>query len=183
MFDERVERALLVALDAHSKHVRKGSDEPYVVHPLHVALLLTQLGADFEVVQAGLLHDVVEDCEDWENSDLEREFGARVAALVAEVTEDKDLSWEERKQAQVDEVPSLSVGALSIKACDKLHNLETLALALRRAEDQTDVWSRFSGGRAATLTMSELLVEALALRVPDSLGRALRRALRTVREA
>jgi len=177
MFSYGVERALNVALDAHAGQFRKGSDAPYAVHPLHVAVLLARLNADDEVIQAGLLHDIVEDCEDWTLERLSADFGARVAGIVAEVTEDKTRSWIERKEHAIAHVSELSEDALLVKACDKLHNLESLARALADADSQADVWQRFTGGRERTIDTSTRLVDELEPRVDAKLGRMLRSAL------
>jgi (p)ppGpp synthase/HD superfamily hydrolase len=183
MFEHGVERALQVALHAHEGQFRKGSRTPYVVHPIHVALMLTRLGADHEVVQAGLLHDVVEDSHDWDHDRVVGEFGVRVAALVAEVTEDKGRTWHERKWQAVEDVPRLSSEAVLLKAADKLHNLESLARALAEAEDKDEVWGRFRGGREQTLELSSHLVEALCPRIEDGLASALRAAFEAIRHA
>jgi guanosine-3',5'-bis(diphosphate) 3'-pyrophosphohydrolase len=181
MFSAGIERALRVTLEAHDGQLRKGGDSPYVVHPLHVALLLARMGADDDVIQAGLLHDVVEDSADWTSERLVEIFGLGVAQIVAEVTEDKSQTWTERKEYAIAHVPDLSPGALLVKACDKLHNLESLARALADASDPDSVWKRFRGGRERTLDTSERLVDALEMRVERALGRMLRRALEAIR--
>ena len=79
----------MTALAAHEGQTRKGSSTPYIVHPLHVATMLARAGADEETIQAGVLHDVVEDCEGWTLERLEDEFGPRVREIVAHLTEDK----------------------------------------------------------------------------------------------
>ena len=180
MFDPGVERALAVALDAHSGQLRRGSDDPYVVHPLHVALFLARLNHDSLVIQAGLLHDVVEDCDGWTLDRVHEEFGAEVASVVGEVTEDKSLSWAERKEWGISVVSSLSPAALVIKGCDKLHNLESLARSLRESDNPDTVWGRFRGGREGTLDVAERLVASLSSRLDGPLAVALRRALETV---
>lgn len=183
MFSPEIERALHVAQVAHEGQTRKGSDTPYIVHPTHVALLLARAGADEVTIQAGILHDVVEDCDDWTLERIEREFGARVRALVAELTEDKDLDWEARKESAVDHVPHMSANAALIKAADKLHNLSTLLADVRAAADPTDVWRHFTRDAEQTLEMSRALVDALAERVDRSLARALRNTLAELRRA
>jgi (p)ppGpp synthase/HD superfamily hydrolase len=178
MFSPRVERALRAALAAHEGQVRKGLEPaPYVTHPIQIALLLARLGFDDVLVQAGLLHDVVEDCPGWTLSRIEDEFGADVAAIVGELTEDKSKSWEERKRWAVDHAPHMSAGALAVKAADKLHNLESLVRELENATDRSAVWKKFKGGRERTLATSAALVEALAPRVDERLGAALRAAM------
>jgi (p)ppGpp synthase/HD superfamily hydrolase len=183
MFSPRVEQALRAALEAHEGQVRKGLEEaPYVTHPIQIALLLARLGFDDTLIQAGLLHDVVEDCADWSLARIEREFGADVRAIVAELTEDKSKSWEERKRWAVEHTAHMSAGALTVKAADKLHNLQSLARELESAADRSAVWAKFKGGRERTLAMSGALVEALVPRVDPRLARALRDALREVVE-
>ncbi len=178
MFSRGVERALRVALQAHEGQTRKGVDPvPYASHPIHVALLLARCGATDEVVQAGLLHDVLEDVPDWTAERLEREFGPRVRAIVAELTEDKSRSWQERKECGLRSVPELSPPALLVKACDTLHNLRTLADEMELAADLEQLWKRFRGGREETLRMSRRLAEALGRRVGGELASELALAL------
>jgi (p)ppGpp synthase/HD superfamily hydrolase len=177
MFQPRLERALRICVEAHAGQVRKGDGAPYAVHPMHVALLLAQWSASPEVLQAALVHDVVEDCPGWTLARLEQELGPRVAAIVAELSEDKSRPWAERKQAAIDHVPQLTPEAVLVKAADKLHNLHSLAESLRASPDASVVWSRFHGGRDATLHKSEELVEALCRRLEPRLARELRDAL------
>jgi (p)ppGpp synthase/HD superfamily hydrolase len=178
MFSEGVERALRAAEAAHRGQVRKGSsDVPYVTHPIHCAIVLARLGHRDEVLEAALLHDVVEDCDGWTIARVEREFGGVVASIVAELTEDKTKSWEERKRGQVEHVATMSAEALAVKAADKLHNLRTLCRDLEAAPDPRIVWNRFTGGRERTLAMSRALVDALRPRVEPSLAHALEEAM------
>jgi len=179
MFSPSVERALRAAVAAHEGQLRKGLEPvPYVTHSFHVALILARAGLDEVVLQAALLHDVVEDCAGWSLERVEREFGADVRRIVSELTEDKSLTWEQRKLSGIERVATLSAPALAIKAADKLHNLATLAADLRAAPDPREVWKRFTGGRERTLELSTRLVAELEPRVQLELGRALREALR-----
>ncbi len=181
MFDETTERALRAALAAHAGQVRKGDGvTPYVAHPVHLALMLARLGCPPRVLQAALLHDVVEDSEDWTPERVRAEFGPAVAAIVAELTEDKSLSWEERKARGIARVATLSRDALAVKAADKLHNLRTLALDLQAATDDAGLWKRFNGGRERTLETSRQLVEALSARCDVRLAAELRAAMAAV---
>ena len=101
MYSPLVEKALGIALAAHDGQLRKASTEPYIVHPLHVALILARWGQEDDVIVSGLLHDVVEDCDGWDLARVEREFGRHIAHVVGELTEDKSKSWEERKDGSV----------------------------------------------------------------------------------
>jgi (p)ppGpp synthase/HD superfamily hydrolase len=179
-FSAIVERALRCAVEAHAGQKRKDSEgSPYIVHSIHVALTLVRWGAEAEAVAAGLLHDVVEDCAEkgWSRERMEEEFGERVAGIVAEVTEDKRCSWEERKQAQLDHVPGLSEDALAVKAADLLHNMSSLAMELEANGADDGLWDRFSRGREGTLWFGGHMVAALGPRVAPAVSEELSEAL------
>jgi (p)ppGpp synthase/HD superfamily hydrolase len=184
MFSLPIERALQVSLTAHEGQFRKAAKPvPYVVHPLHVALLLSRWGQEDEVIVAGLLHDVVEDCPSWTLARVEADFGRHVARIVGELTEDKTKSWEDRKSRAIEQVPHMSPQAATVKAADKLHNLHALAAELRASPSADAVWSRFRRGRGPTLAISAEMVEAICTRVEPKVARALRAALKSVQDA
>jgi (p)ppGpp synthase/HD superfamily hydrolase len=182
VFEEGIERALRASEDAHRGQFRKGTRTPYVLHPIHCALLLARLGFPPRVIQAALLHDVLEDCKHagWNRRRMAREFGPKVAGVVAELTEDKRLSWETRKRRGIEHVAHMSADALAVKAADKLHNLRSLAADLSAARDRSRVWARFNAGKERTLDVSRQLVDALAARVEPRLRKALRAAMAEV---
>jgi len=187
MFSPIVERALAVALEAHSGQMRKGSNVPYSVHPLHVALIAARWDGDEATIAAALLHDVVEDCPEWTLAELDERFGAEIADVVRQLTEDKAGTWEERKEHAIASIPRLTDRACVVKAADKLHNLESLAAALRAARAETGgtnaVWARFKGGRERTLVKDRRLLDALTARVPARIADELSRALADVEAA
>jgi len=121
-------RALAFAAERHSGQRRKGeAAEPYVNHLAEVAWLVAYAtgGHDPALVMAALLHDTIEDTGT-APAELEAEFGADVAALVAEVTDDKSLPKAERKRLQVETAPHKSDRAKIIKIADKVSNLRSL---------------------------------------------------------
>lgn len=181
MFDPGIERAVRAATIAHAEQTRKGSELPYITHPAHVAMILVRVGASSATVQAGLLHDVVEDCDDWTFERLESEFGAEVTAIVAELTEDKSKTWEERKFAAAEKATTMSAEGALVKAADQLHNLKALEESLESASDPDEVWARFNGGRTATIEMATRLLEALTGRVDPRITEASVRALAAIR--
>ena len=132
---------------------------------MHVALILARQGADDVTLMGALLHDVVEDCDDWDVERVRDGFGPEVSEIVADLTEDKSKSWAERKQAAIDHVPHMSARAAHVKAADKLHNLSCLVAELTAATDPGEVWRHFRGGPARTLRTAEELVLALSGRV------------------
>jgi (p)ppGpp synthase/HD superfamily hydrolase len=121
-------RALDFAARKHVHQRRKGElAEPYVNHLSDVARLLAEAtkGEDIAVVIAGLLHDTIEDTETT-FAELTKEFGAEVAGLVSEVTDDKSLPKAERKRLQVETAPKKSARARMIKLADKTSNLHSM---------------------------------------------------------
>src|SRR6266478_2360028 len=121
-------RAADYAARRHIAQRRKGERaEPYINHLTEVAALLAEAtgGEDVVLVLGGLLHDTLEDT-DATYEDLEQRFGPEVAALVAEVTDDKSLPKEERKRLQIDKTPGKSRRAKLLKLADKTSNLRSL---------------------------------------------------------
>lgn len=119
------------AADKHLRQRRKDAEaSPYINHPLALADILAREGGveDVRVIAAALLHDTVEDTETTID-ELEARFGKRVAAMVAEVTDDKSLSKEERKRLQIAKSASKSTGAKLVKLADKIANLRDLISA------------------------------------------------------
>jgi len=123
-----VARASDFAARRHINQRRKGvAGEPYLNHLVEVAALLAEAthGDDAALLAAGLLHDTLEDTPT-KYEELESLFGADIAALVAEVTDDKSLPKAERKRRQVVNTPTKSVRARLIKLADKTSNLRAL---------------------------------------------------------
>lgn len=124
-------RLLLAAKFAarmHHGQFRKGADaEPYIVHPLEVARLLSTIGGvlDPDVLIAAILHDTIEDTDTTE-SDISEMFGSRVCSIVVEVTDDKSLPKAERKKLQEEHAPHLSHEAKQLKMCDKISNISDI---------------------------------------------------------
>lgn len=119
-----VSRAEVFARAAHAGQNRKGAaQEPYVVHLEEVADFVRRHGGDEIAVAAAWLHDTVEDCDGIEPLHLVVEFGAEVAAVVGELTDDKSLPKEDRKRLQVLHAPSKSPRAALVKLGDKTSNV------------------------------------------------------------
>jgi (p)ppGpp synthase/HD superfamily hydrolase len=116
------------AAEKHTRQRRKGAAaEPYINHLIEVAQLVA--GAltepDTDLVIAALLHDTIEDAG-VTMEELTERFGHDVAGLVAEVTDDKLLSKEERKRLQIKNAPKKSARAQTIKLADKISNLRAI---------------------------------------------------------
>src|SRR5690349_3135249 len=122
-------KALAFAAHKHRDQRRKDADaSPYINHPISLAdVLVNEAGvSDVEVICAALLHDTVEDTATT-HEELVDAFGARVARIVAEVTDDKQLPKAERKRLQVVRAPHISREAKLVKLADKIANLRDVA--------------------------------------------------------
>jgi GTP pyrophosphokinase len=126
-----IERAYELAREAHQEQVRR-SGEPYITHPLGVALILADLGLDDVTIAAALLHDAVEDTT-VTKSDIERELGADVATIVDGVTKLDRLQFDSKEAQQAATLRKMLVAmakdirVLLIKLADRLHNMRTIA--------------------------------------------------------
>jgi len=122
-------RALAFAAERHSKQRRKDADaSPYINHPIALAQVLCNEGGieDAEVLAAAVLHDTIEDTETTAD-ELAAAFGHRIAGIVVEVTDDKTLDKQVRKERQVEHAASLSPQAKLVKLADKICNLRDVA--------------------------------------------------------
>jgi len=144
--EELFAKAFYFAMKAHESQFRKGTDRPYIEHPIRVATLLMELKAPKDVVVAGFLHDVVEDTGQG-LEEIERLFGHHAAKLVSEVTEDKTLSWEERKAGTIEYLRKAPPEVLLLSFADKLDNIRSIKADYERNGES--IWNRFSRPKAS----------------------------------
>ncbi len=183
-FSPTLDRALAVSATAHRHQERKGSQVPYIIHQVHVAILLMRHDFPEEVIVAALLHDVVEDTT-VTVEELARDFGPEVARLVAAVSAQKLegtelLPWRHRKEAQLAHLKSADRHIAAIKTADALHNLRATLSDLHRQGNQ--VWQRFRGSQTEHLWYYESLSEVLKSKLGDHpLSHELAQAIRELR--
>ena len=160
-----IEKAYKVASEAHKDQKRK-SGEPYIIHPLCVAIILADLELDKETIVAGLLHDAVEDT--WMTyEEVEKEFGGEVALLVDGVTKIGQLSYSSDKvEMQAESLRKMflamakDIRVIMIKLADRLHNMRTLqymtpAKQQEKARETMDIYAPI----AQRLGISKIKVE------------------------
>lgn len=138
-----IDYAFLFALKIHGGQVRKDG-KPYIVHPFSVATELAKNGADDDLIRAGLLHDAIEDGGVTEK-EIKENFGDEVLRLVTFETEDKSLSWEERKRKTVIELETCDEKCAMLVCADKLSNIRDIKDGLARCGE--DVWKNFKRGK------------------------------------
>lgn len=136
-----IRRAYEFAFKSHDGQVRK-SDEPYIIHPAEVAMLLAELNADVPTISAGLMHDVLEDCE-VTSQEMEKEFGCDITKIVEGVTKLGKFSFSSKEERQAENFRKLIVAiaedvrVVLVKLADRLHNMRTLDHM--RAQKQKDI--------------------------------------------
>ena len=121
-------QAVAFAANKHRNQRRKDVDaSPYINHPIALAQVLSSEGdvVDLNIICAALLHDTIEDTETTAD-ELREAFGEKITSIVLEVTDDKSLAKEARKQAQVDHASHISSEAKTVKLADKICNLRDI---------------------------------------------------------
>ena len=125
-----IQKAYEFANNKHKGQYRK-SGEAFICHPLNVALILTTIYADYETISAGLMHDVLEDC-DCTPEEMEEAFGPVITKLVKGVTKLSNINFSTENEYLIDYYKKIIVGmsedvrVIIVKLADRLHNMRTL---------------------------------------------------------
>ena len=129
----KIKSAFSYAADLHAGQFRL-SGEPYICHPVSVAVIVAELGLDTDSICAALLHDTVEDCSDKTNLDtIAKMFGSDVAMLVDGLTKIIQVQVADKEEAHIENIRKMllamnkDIRVIFIKLCDRLHNMRTLA--------------------------------------------------------
>lgn len=176
-----VKKAYLMAKDAHKDQKRK-SGEPYIIHPICVAIILAELQLDKESIIAGLLHDIVEDT-DTELEDLTREFNGEIALLVDGVTKLTQTNWDRSKEDAKSELQAENlrkmflamakdIRVIMIKLADRLHNMRTMqyqspAKQKEKSRETLDIYSPIAARLGISKVKTELDDWSLRYLYPD----------------
>lgn len=172
-----IEKAFKVARASHGEQLRK-SGEPYISHPLQVAIILAELEMDKETVAAAILHDVVEDT-DMTLDEVREEFGEEVALLVDGVTKLTQIKYSADKlEVQAENLRKMflamakDIRVIIIKLADRLHNMRTLQFMTRekqkeKARETMDIYAPIAQRLGISTIKIELDDLALKYSEPD----------------
>jgi len=167
----RFERALVFATQLHAEQRRKGTDIPYISHPLGVASMVLEQGGSEDEAIAALLHDAAEDQGGAATlEEIRRRFGDTVAAIVESCTDTMITPkppWRARKEAYIAHVHTASASARLVSVADKLYNARSILADYGLRGDA--LWERFSGGKEGVLWYYRALVQAFRQAGPTPL--------------
>ena len=130
---EKIKKAYLYAYELHAGQYRQ-SGEPYISHPVQVAVIVAELGLDTDSICAALLHDTVEDCADKTSLEIiTKMFGKEISALVDGLTKIITVQIADKEEAHIENIRKMllamnkDIRVIFIKLCDRLHNMRTLS--------------------------------------------------------
>lgn len=176
---DRFEQALAYASRLHRLQLRKGTDIPYVSHLMAVSSLVLEHGGDETQAIAALLHDAAED-QGGEATlhEIERMFGADVAAIVSDCTDawvEPKPPWRARKEAYLAGLSKKPAASLLVSLADKTHNAR--AIRMDQIAIGPAIWDRFTGGRDGSLWYYRALSDTFQIVMPSALADALERTV------
>ena len=154
----RIHDAIIFATLKHQKQKRKGTEIPYIVHPMEVMQILIENEMSEDVIIAGILHDTLEDT-DTKPEEIETKFGKAVLDIVLTESEDKSKTWRERKQHTIDCLIYDSIETKLVCCADKLSNCRSMYADLQVYGDK--LWERFNAPKEDIKWYYESIVQAL----------------------
>jgi (p)ppGpp synthase/HD superfamily hydrolase len=177
VYSPKLYDAITLAAKAHHGQVRKGTEIPYIVHPLAVAGILIRANCPETLVIAGILHDTVEDTS-FTVEDIRSRFGREVADLVLALSEpDKQAAWEERKAHTIEFLENqMSDEVLLVALADKLDNMRAIREGLE--SDGEAFWQRFNRPRENQKWYYQQLSGVFERRISAGAGVALAQAFK-----
>ena len=153
MISSKINLALKVASKAHRNQTRKGTDIPYISHPVAAAMIVSEYTTDENTVVACILHDILEDVEPavYSEADMRNDFGDDIVEIVKGVSEDKtagepEKPWIERKRGYLAHLDSIeNEKPLIVSTADKIHNLTDILEEYDRVGDS--IWQKFNASK------------------------------------
>lgn len=164
----KIEKALNLAAQKHDCQIRKSSKLPFIIHPVSVMIILSQYTEDENILVASLLHDILEDVEDYNYQDLKKDFGEKIAQIVEGVSEDPNLiadqlddkkTWQSRKERYIENLKQDSFESLMVCAADKIHNLRSMIRIYQ--EQGGKMWQDFNAPLEKQIWYYQSVIEIL----------------------
>ena len=124
----KIRKALRLAATQHDRQYRRDSITPFIIHPIEVAMIVSEYSNDEDVISSALLHDVLEDTQGCSCEKLLEDFGNRVADIVKSLTDEslpEELTWDEKHQKYLENPKNSSDEAVLICLADKYSNVST----------------------------------------------------------
>ncbi len=167
MISKKVNLALKTASKAHRYQARKGTDIPYISHPVAVAMIINEYTTDEDIIVAGVLHDILEDVKPsiYSEMDMRGDFGDKITDIVKDVSEDKvagepEKPWIERKKGYLAHLNNLAnVEPIIVSAADKIHNLADMLDEYERVGNE--LWQRFNASKDDELWFYKTFLEII----------------------
>lgn len=179
---EKIEKALNLAAEKHNCQIRKSSKLPFIIHPVSVMIILSNYTEDQDILTASLLHDILEDVEDYDYQNLKNDFGEKIAQIVEGVSEDSELianrlndkkTWQSRKEQYIENLKDDSFESLMICAADKIHNLRSMTRTYQ--EQGEKMWQDFNAPLEKQIWYYESVLEILKEKLNNPIIKELER--------
>ncbi len=162
-YTPKIKSAIDFAIEVHKEQYRKGKDVSYITHPMAIALIISLVSKDEDLICAGLLHDTIEDADPYGSitkEQIEEKFGRKVSDIVNDLTEqDKTIDWAERKRQALAHVDEMSNDSLLVKSADVLHNITDQIADYKIEGDK--MFERFNAGKEVQLERYNKLISAI----------------------
>ena len=185
MLDEKVIRALEIANQAHNGQLRKGTQIPYVIHPINTMGVAMRYTQDPDILAACLMHDIVEDVPDkYSVEKMREEFGETATGYVLGVSEDKSIpDWRERKEGYLRHLAEEPAGTAIVSMADKIQNLSDILRDYNEIGEK--VWEKFHVGRDEEIWYYDAVYQLMLGRddVPKAMVAELGRLVKRTKEA
>lgn len=190
-FTQKINKAIMIASQAHLGQIRKGDGTPFISHPFAVAWIVAQFTDDEDIVCAALLHDVLEDVDKkiYSKENMLNDFGEEVVEIVEGVSEDKDASitnveekatWKERKKKYLKNLESDTEASLMVCAADKIHNMQsTLDVYSVQGEK---IWEVFNSSKENKLWFYNEVTKIIERKLNNPIVSELKLVLRMYQE-
>jgi (p)ppGpp synthase/HD superfamily hydrolase len=136
--------AIIYATLKHSGQIRKGTDVPYIVHPMEVMQILTAENCPEHIIIAGILHDCLEDTSATED-DIKTKFGEMVLSIVKQESQEPNKTWKEKRIRTIENLRKAPLDVKMVNCADKLSNLRSMSIDIKHVGEK--IWDRFNAGK------------------------------------